>query len=148
MTNLQEHSLLDTRDVVEEANSSVRRGSLVAGLGILLVAVLAGVGQLVVIEGLVTEGNAAKTAEDILTSEGMFRLGVATWYVVAVLDLVVAWAVLQVFSPVDRGIARLAAWSRLAYSAVLMVAVSQLAGVPALLRSDGYSSVFSEKQLQ
>ncbi len=148
MTNLQEHPLLDTRDVTEEANSSVRRGSLVAGLGILLVAVLAAVGQLVVIEGLVTEGNAAKTAEDILTSEGMFRLGVATWYVVAVLDLVVAWAVLQVFSPVDRGIARLAAWSRLAYSAVLMVAVSQLAGVPALLRSDGYSSGFGEKQLQ
>ena len=149
MTNqLQEHPLLNPRDVSTEANRSVRRGSLIAGIGILLVAVLAAVGQLVVIEGLVTEGNAGKTAEDILASEGMFRLGVATWYVVAVLDLVVAWAVLQVFSPVSRGIARLAAWSRLAYSAVLMLAVSQLAGVPALLRSDDYSTVFGEKQLQ
>lgn len=149
MTNHpKEPALVNTGDVSEEANRSVRRGSLIAGLGILLVAVLAAVGQLVVIEGLVTDGNAAKTAEDILASEGMFRLGVATWYVVAILDLVVAWALLQVFSPVNRGIARLASWSRLAYAAVLMLAVSQLAGVPTLLRSDDYSSVFSEEQLQ
>jgi len=149
MTNrLEEHPLLHTQDEDAEANRSVRRGSMIAGVGILLVAFLAAVGQLVVIEGLVTEGNAARTAEDILASEGMFRLGVATWYVVVVLDLIVAWAVLQVFSPVNRGIARLAAWSRLAYSAVLVLAVSQLAGVPALLRSDDYSSVFGEEQLQ
>ena len=149
MTNqLQEHPVMDQRDMGVETSRSVRRSSLIAGVGILLVAVLATVGQLVVIEGLVTEGNAAKTAEDILANEGMFRLGVATWYVVAVLDLVVAWALLQVFSPVSRGIARLAAWSRLAYSAVLMLAVSQLAGVPKLLGSDDYSSLFGEKQLQ
>ena len=129
-------------------NRSVRTGSVIAGAGILLLAALAAVGQLVVIEGLVTDGDAAKTSRDILASEGLFRFGIASWYVVAILDLVVSWALLQVFSPVDRGIARLAAWTRLAYTAVLVVSVSQLAGVPSLLRSDDYSAAFGEEQLQ
>ena len=154
MTNLQEPRLALHSDVTRSdhpevaAVRSVRRGSVIAGTGILLMAVLAGVGQLVVIEGMITEGNAAKTAEDILASEGMFRLGVASWYVVAILDVVVAWALLQVFTPVNRGMARLAAWSRLAYAAVLTVAVGQLAGIPTLLRSDDYSSAFGNEQLQ
>lgn len=130
------------------ASRSVRMGSVIAGTGILLLAALAAVGQLVVIEGLVTDGDAAKTAEDILASEGMFRFGIASWYLVAILDLVVSWALLQVFSPVDRGIARLAAWTRLAYTAVLVVSVSQLAGVPSLLRSDDYSAAFGDEQVK
>jgi len=94
MTNHLQEPPLAPRDVTSSgpevaAVRSVRQGSLIAGTGILLMAVLAGVGQLVVIEGLITEGNAAKTAEDILASEGMFRLGVASWYVVAILDVVV-----------------------------------------------------------
>ena len=153
MTNHLQEPPLAPRDVTSSgpevaAVRSVRQGSLIAGTGILLMAVLAGVGQLVVIEGLITEGNAAKTAEDILASEGMFRLGVASWYVVAILDVVVAWALLQVFTPVNRGIARLAAWSRLAYAAVLTVAIGQLAGIPTLLRGDDYATAFGEKQVQ
>jgi len=130
------------------AASPVRTGSLVAGVGILLMSVLAGVGQLVVLEGLITQGDAAKTAEEILGSEGMFRLGVASWYVVAILDVVVAWGLFLVFSPVNKGIARLAAWLRLAYAAVLAIAVSQLAGVPDVLGGDDYAAAFDEKQLQ
>jgi hypothetical protein len=52
-----------------------------------------------------------------------------------------------VFAPVDHGLARLAAWSRLAYTAVLMVAVGQLAGVPALLESTDYRSAWGEEQV-
>jgi len=151
--HIQEPPVVPTGDAPQPArpgvgaSRSVRKASIIAGTGILLMALLAAVGQLVVIEGLVTQGDAATTAEDILASEGMFRFGIATWYLVAILDVVVAWALFQVFSPVNRGIARLAAWSRLAYAAVLIVAVSQLAGVPGLLRSDDYSSAFGEEQL-
>ena len=100
------------------------------------------------LEGLVTPGDAAKTAGDIMASEGVFRFGVASLYLVVVLDVVVAWALLRVFSPVSRDISRLAAWLRLAYSGVFMVAVSQPAGIPDLLKSEGYSAVFTAEQLQ
>lgn len=114
----------------------------------MLMAALAGFGNLVVVEGLVTSGDAAKTADDILASNGAFRLGVASLYLVVVLDVVVAWALFRVFSPVSTDIARLAAWFRLAYAGVLAVAVSQLAGIPDLLNSEGSSAVFTAEELQ
>lgn len=127
---------------------AVPRAGLVGGLGILLLAALAGFGGLAVVGGLVTEGDPAATARDILASEGTFRLGVASLYLVVVLDVVVAWALFHYFRPVSGSIARLAAWFRLAYAGVYLVAISQLAGVPGLLQDDGYTAALGEKQVQ
>lgn len=131
-----------------DADRPIRTASLVAGIGLLLMAALGAFGNLVAVEGLVTPGDAARTAGDILASDGVFRLAVASLYLVVVLDVLVAWALLRVFSPVSRDISRLAAWFRLAYAAVFMVALSQLAGVPALLNSAGYSMAFTAEQRQ
>ena len=131
------------------SSGSVRSAALVAGIGLMVMAAIAGFGNLVVVDGLVTPGDAAQTAVDIRASSGLFRLGVACLYVVVVLDVVVAWALLRVFSPASRDVSRLAAWFRLAYAAVLMVAVSQLAGIPDLLDSGAaYSSVYTAEQVQ
>jgi uncharacterized protein DUF4386 len=126
---------------------SRRRAALIAGIGILLIAALAVFGDIFVVEGLVTPGDAAKTARDIMASEGMFRLGVASLYLVIVLDVIVAWALFRVFDPVSEGVSRVAAWFRLAFAGVFMVAIGQLAGIPHLLGSDGYSTAFGTEQL-
>jgi hypothetical protein len=131
-----------------DASRSIRKASLAAGVGILLLSAFAGFGYLVVVQGLVTQGDAAKTAKDIMASEGMFRFGIAILYVAVILDVVVAWALLRVFSPVNRSISRLGAWFRLAYAGVFMVAIAQLAGIPALLEDEKYSAVFGADQLQ
>jgi hypothetical protein len=107
---------------------------LVAGIALLLIAALAAFGILMALERLVTPDDPARTAESILNSEGVFRAGIGSLYVLVILDVVVAWALFRYFRPVDAGLARLAAWLRLAYSGVLMVAVSELTGVPRLLR--------------
>jgi uncharacterized protein DUF4386 len=126
----------------------VRMAAVIAGAAITLVAALAGFGNLVVVQGLVTSGNAAATAHDILGSEGMFRLAVACLYLAAVLDVVVAWALLRVFSSVNAELARLNAWLRLAYAAVFMVALSQLAGIPRLLSNADGRDAFTNGQLE
>jgi hypothetical protein len=130
-----------------DASRSIRKASIIAGLGIFLLAALAGFGNLVVVEGLVTPGDAAKTAEDIMASEGMFRFGIATLYLAFILDVVVAWALLRVFGPVNKSISRLGAWFRLAYAGVFMVAIGQLAGIPHLLADEKYAAVFGADQL-
>ena len=68
-------------------------------------------------------------ATDIAGSAALFRWGIASLLIAAVLDVVVAAALLRLFTPVNPDISRLAAWFRLAYAAVFLVAVSQLAGV-------------------
>ena len=79
-----------------QADRPIRHASITAGAGILLIAVLAGFGKFVAVDGLVTPGDAPRTATDILASEGLFRLGVAALSVVVALDVVVAWALCRV----------------------------------------------------
>ena len=93
-----------------------------------------------------TYGDAGRTATDVTASRGLFALGVAALYAVALLDVVVAWALLRFFEPVVSHLARLSAYLRVAYAAVFIVAISQLAGVPGILEQE--SGAFSTAQLQ
>lgn len=95
-----------------------------------------------------TPGDAAQTANDIMASPTTFRLGVASLYLVIVLDIVAAWALFRFFTPVSTSISRLTAWLRLAYSGVFLVAISQLAGIPALLTDPAHEAAFGRQQLQ
>jgi hypothetical protein len=68
--------------------------------------------------------------------------------VVVALDVVVAWALYRVFAPVSPGISLLAAWFRLVYAGVLLVAVSHVIEVLRLLGDDDYLGAFNADQLQ
>jgi hypothetical protein len=123
-----------------------RAQALQAGIGLLLIAALGAFGYIGVVEGLVTDGNPARTAADINGSRGLFAAGVGALYLAALLDVMVAWALLRFFEPAHGPIARLAAYLRIAYAAAFLVAISQLAGVPGILGSSG--SAFSTDQIQ
>lgn len=133
---------------LEVADRSVRRASVIAGTGLLLMAVLGVFSNFVVLEGLVTQGDATQTANDIMNSEVMFRFGIVSLFVVAVLDVVMAWALFAVFKPVNRGLSLLAAWFRAVYAGVFMVAIAQLVGALSLLNNAEYLTVFNTEQLR
>ena len=130
------------------ADALIRRSGLVAGIGMLVMAALSAFGIFFGGAGLVTPGDAAQTVEDISASEGLFRWGMLSLYGVVVLDVVVAWALFRFFSPVHIGLARLAAWFRLAYAAVFMLAIGQLTGLVDLVTAERYSGVFTAEQIQ
>ena len=113
---------------------SQRTASLIAGLGLALIVVLAPFGNFVAVQPLITPGDAAKTAQDILNSEALFRWGIASLILTAVLDMIVAVALLVVFEPVSRGVSMMAALFRIAYTAVFLVGISQLVVALGLLR--------------
>ena len=135
-----------TADPSAVANRGMRRAALVAGFGLLVMAVLAPAANFAVIQRLVTQGGAARTARDILASAGLFRVGILALFVVAVLDVVVAWALLRFFEPVHKGLATLAAWLRLSYAAIFAVGISQLAGVLPLLSNTRHLTAFTINQ--
>ena len=113
---------------------SLRTASLIAGLGLALIVVLAPLGNFVAVQPLITPGDAAKTAQDILNSESLFRWGIASLVLTAVLDMIVAGALFVVFEPVSRGVSMMAALFRVAYTAVFLVGISQLVVALGLLR--------------
>ena len=112
---------------------SQRKASLIGGIALLLLAVLAGLANFGVVEVLVTPGDAARTAKDLIDSEALFRSGIAGLLVVVILDIVVACSLLAVFESVNRSVAIMAAVFRIAYSAVFLVAISQLVSALSLL---------------
>ena len=130
-----------------ETNHSIRTASTTAGFGLLAMSVLSAFGYLVAVKGLVVPGNAARTARNFADHENMFRFGILSLYLVAVLDVVVAWALYRVFKPVNAALSKLAAWLRTAYAAVFTVAISQLIGAlrlhtQALARIDSFTNIW------
>ena len=105
---------------------SLRRASLTAGIALALIIVFAIFGEFGAVQRLVTPGDAGRTAQDILGSEGLFRFGIASLFLVVILDIIVAAALLILFEPVNRSLSTMAAWFRVAYAAVYLVAISQL----------------------
>ena len=130
-----------------DATRSVRGAAVTAGVALLLMSALAGFAKFVALDGLVTPGNAAQTATDIAQSDGLFRLGIVSMFLVIVLDVVVAWALYRVFSPVSKSISMLAAAFRLVFAGVFLAAIGQLLGVLRVLGNDDYLSVFNADQL-
>lgn len=129
------------------AHWSIRNASVTAGAALLLMAVLAIFGNVVAVDGLVTEGDAAQTTANIIAAQGLLRLGIVSLIVVVALDVMVAWALYRVFSPVNRSLSMLAAAFRLVYSGVFMVAIGQLVGVIRLLSDDGNIALLGADQL-
>jgi hypothetical protein len=105
---------------------SMRTASLTAGLALALMAVLAAFGVFGAVGALITPGDAAKTAQDISESQALFRQGIASLILVAVLDIVAAAALYTLFAPVNRSVSLMAAGFRVAYAAVYLVAIIQL----------------------
>ena len=106
---------------------SLRTASLAAGSGLLGVIVLS-VFSIVVLGGLGTPGDVPRATQALAGSGDLFRWGVLSLFLVAVLDVIVAAALLELFAPVNRTVSTLAAWFRTAYAAVFLVAISQLVG--------------------
>lgn len=122
--------------------------ALVAGIGTLLLAVLSGWANFAVVEALVTEANASRTAQAILASEATFRLGVVALFGAAVLDLVVAWALRAFFTPAHRRLSTVAAWLRTLYAAIFAIAITQLAAALDVLNNTASSTTLSPHQLE
>jgi Domain of unknown function (DUF4386) len=128
-------------------HTTMRRDALIAGLGLLLMAVLAALATFGVLERLVTTGDASRTTSEIMAAFGSFRLAILALFGVAALDVVVAWALWSFFDQVHHTVAVLAALSRGIYAAVFAVAISQLVAAARLL-SDARSSAPADHQLQ
>lgn len=125
---------------------SRRRVALTAGIGLLLMAVIAPLAHFGVLENLVVSGDAATTVGNIVADEGLFRLAIAALLVVTFLDIVVAWALYVLMKPVHPTLAMLVGWLRLAAPAVFAVALANLLDVANLLGS-AESSALSPDQL-
>ena len=105
-----------------------RTAAVVAGIALLLMALIAALSNFGVINALRVPGDAGATARNLVNSAALFRLGAVGLIVVAILDVLIAWALYVVLRTVNPSLSLLGAWFRLVYAAIFAVAVTSLFG--------------------
>lgn len=109
-----------------ELSTEELRSAVVAGISILIMAVAGGVAYSYAHPVLHIAHDAEATATAIAERPMLLRFTIMLWCVVAVLDLVVTLAIFRTYGRLASQPAHEAAWLRLLYSVILVVAVAHL----------------------
>lgn len=131
-----------------EFGGDQRMAAIAAGLGLILMMFPAILADFFVIQNTLVPGDAAATMSNLLANELQFRLAVLGFIFVAVLDVIVAWGLYIFFIPANRYLSLLAAWFRLVYSAILVIAIIELVRALSLLPSAALLSAGAPEQMQ
>ena len=126
---------------------SIKNTARLAGVLYLLISVLAPFSILYIPSTLIVPGDAATTASNIMASEGLFRLGIVGDSVVILLEIALIAILYQLLRPVNRTLALVATFARLAMTVVMAVNVFNSLGVLLLSSDAKYLTVFEPGQL-
>lgn len=114
-----------------DLEASPQRYARIGGLLYLFIIVAAGFGELFVRNRLIRWGDAAATANNLLTSETLFRIGLVGEMLTCVGDVALAMILYVLLRPVGRNLALLAAFFRLTF--VGIYGVTKLFEIAALV---------------
>lgn len=124
---------------------SIRRAAIVSGIAILIMTLAAVVATDLTIGPLVITDNPSVTVDNINTDQILFRIGIFSWLVVLICDLVIAWGLYIFFRPINKYISLVSAWLRLIYAAILGTSILNFTSVLTLLDSEFYSATFGQE---
>lgn len=147
-TKIMEKEMKTNESAPRFTDISLRTAAIVAGVGLLLMAILAPIAYLNTFQSLVKFDDAALTAQNILSSIGAFRTCVILLFTVAILDIVVAWALYILLVPTNKNLSALAAWLRVIYSGIFIFAISKLYVALQVITADGTQTMSFLKAFQ
>jgi hypothetical protein len=127
--------------------NSIKRTARITGGLYLVIAVASGFAFFVAYEGLVVPGDATATANNIMASEGLFRLGFVGDSVTFLSEIVLLILLYVLFRPVSKTLSLVAASFRLAMTVMQGTNLLNKVIVLLLLGGNGYSTVFEPDQL-
>ncbi|MCP4139307.1 MAG: DUF4386 domain-containing protein [Chloroflexi bacterium] len=113
----------------------------------LLMAVIAIISMMFLPTNLIVPGDAATTANNIMASEGAFRMSIAGNAVILLIEIVLTVMLYVLLKPVNKTLSIIAAFSRLAMTTIQGVNLLNQFFVLLLLGGAGYLTVFEPAQL-
>ncbi|MDD5065783.1 MAG: DUF4386 domain-containing protein, partial [bacterium] len=102
---------------------SQRKAALIAGLGLLIMTIAAIFADFNVFQKLIIPADANATINNIKANETLFRIGIGSFLIVIICDIIVAWALYIFLRPINKGLSMLTAWFRLVYAVIFSVAL-------------------------
>jgi hypothetical protein len=127
---------------------STKKTARIAGLLYLVNGVTGFFGIIYVPSKLIVSGNAAATANNILASERLFRLGIVSELICAAEFVFLLWALYRLLGAVNKTLASLMVMLGLVFVPIMFVnTLSEIAALM-LLRGADFLSVFDKRQLE
>lgn len=125
----------------------LRQAALVAGFGLLIMHFAAPFAEFFVYSKLVVKGDIEATVQNMHAESGLLLAGIFAYLIVFVCDVIVAWALYILLTPVNKSLSLLTAWFRLVYTAIALFGLLKLVTVFRMLNSPDYLVIFGSDQL-
>jgi hypothetical protein len=129
-------------------DESQRKAAKVAGFLYLFMMVTGVFAEFYARGQLIVRGDAVQTAKNIAASERLFRIGIVSNLITFAGDVILVLALYVVLKPINRNVALLAAFWRLAECSILAVITLNDFAALALLSGADYLRAFDTQQLQ
>jgi hypothetical protein len=133
--------------ITNENMKSIQRYAKLAGALYLVITVLAGFVHFYVPGKLIVSGDAATTANNIMASEGLFRMSIGAELVILLSEIVLSVLLYVLLRPVNNTLSLVAAVSRMAMTTIHGVNLLTSFIVLLLLGGATYLTVFAPNQL-
>jgi hypothetical protein len=127
--------------------NSLKKTARIAGILILIISPFAVFSMMYVTSNLIVPGDAATTANNIIASAGLFRLGIVSDSVVFLIEIAIVVMLYVLLKPVSKTLSLVAAFSRLAMTVIQGINLLNYFTVLLLLSGADYLTVFKPDQL-
>ena len=127
--------------------NTLKKISKIAGVGYLFIFVTGIFSNFFVMESLTVPGNAAATVNNISDNQSLYRIGILSFIIMVVWDVVLAWALYVLLKPVNENLSLLSGWLRLVNSAIFAIALFNLFNVLQIVSNADYLKVLSREHI-
>ena len=124
---------------------SLRQAALTAGIAYLLMPV--SFAEFYVFPKLFVAGDISQTVQNVAAHGQLLVVGILCHLITLILDVVIAWALYILLTPVNKALSLLTAWFRLVYVAMALVGLLNLVTVFRLVNTPYYQTLFGDQQL-
>lgn len=123
-----------TTTTTTENTLTLGKAALIAGLGLLLMTLTVPFAEFYIFPKLIAS-DAMTTAKNISNEKLLFTTSIFLHLITLLCDIVVAWALYLFLKPVQRYFSLLVAWFRLIYTAMYLVALTNLIKILTLVHT-------------
>jgi hypothetical protein len=131
----------------KERTDSINKIARIAGVLYLVIALVGGLSFTAATSNLIVPGDATATANSIMASESLFRIGAVGDSVVCLAEIVLIVTLYVLFKPVSRTLNLVATFSRLAMTVMQGMNLLNKLTALLLLSDAGYLAVFERDRL-
>ena len=126
---------------------NVKNIALITGVAYALVFVISIIGNGFYLEKVLEKGNWLLTYQNILENPLVFRIGISSWFLVIICDVIVAWGAYILFRSTNKELALLSAWMRIIFAAIYAIGFLQLFELSTFIHDNDYIDFFNQSQL-